>query len=203
MRTLLALLLVAAAAAGSAVAARGTSRHPIPGTAASVSLPGRWHTLTRAEVLNKALPAGVKQNPQLAPILSAPRSSSVLRFFAFDPQVRNGFATNVNVLAQPQPGLTFDQFAKQLAYQLDHGAGALKPLGRPGHRRIRLPAGPAVLSTMRLRVNVQGAPLVASIRQYGMLHGGKGYVFTFSTLQALSGAYKLVFDNAARSIRFR
>ena len=46
------------------------------------------------------------------------------------------------------------------------------------------------------------APLVASIRQYGLLHGGKGYVFTFSTLQALAGPYKSVFENAARSIRF-
>jgi hypothetical protein len=86
MRTLLALLLIAAAAAGSAVAAGGADRHPVPGTAASLSLPGRWQTLTRAEVLNKALPAGVKQNPQLAPILSALRSSSVLRFFAFNGQ---------------------------------------------------------------------------------------------------------------------
>jgi hypothetical protein len=202
MRALLAVLLVAAAAAGSALAASAFTRHHVPGTAASVSLPGDWRTLTRSQVLNSALPAGVKQNPQLAPILRALRSSTVLRFFAFDPQIRNGFATNVNVLATSQPGLTFDQFARQLAYELDHDVGGLRPLARPGHRRIQLPAGPALISTMRLRVNVQGAALVASIRQYGLLHGGRGYVFTFSTLQALAGRYAPVFERAARSIRF-
>jgi hypothetical protein len=201
VRALLAALLLAGAIAASALAA-GLARHPVPGTAASVSLPGGWETLTRSQVLKSALPAGVKQNPQLAPILRALRSSNVLKFFAFDPQIRNGFATNVNVLATPQPGLTFDQFARQLAYELDHGAGGLRPLARPGHRRIRLPAGQAVLSTMRLRINVQGAALVATIRQYGLLHAGRGYVFTFSTLQALSGRYAPVFDRAARSIRF-
>src|SRR4051794_25682346 len=158
MRTLVATLVIAAVSAASALAASSDQRHPVPGTAASISLPGDWRTLTRAEVLNKALPAGVKQNPQLAPILRALRSSSVLRFFAFDPQIRNGFATNVNVLATPQPGLTFDQFARQLAYELDHSGGGLKPLARPGHRRIRLPAGPAALSTMRPRGHLQGAP---------------------------------------------
>ena len=201
MRVLVVVLVVAALAPSSSIAAT-TARQPVAGSPASLVLPAGWRTLTRAQVLNKALPAGIKQNPQLAPILRALRSSSLLRLFAFDPHARNGFATNMNVLVTPQPGLTFDQFARQIEYEIDHGAGGLRPVGRPGHRRIVLPAGPAVLTTLRLRVNVQGASLVAAVKQYALLHAGHGYVFSFTTLNVLSGRYAPAFARAARSIRF-
>jgi hypothetical protein len=203
VRALLATLLVAAAAAAPAAATGADTRHRIASTPASIALPDGWRTLTRAQVVRNVVPAAIKQNPQLAPILRALRSaSSPLRFFAFDTRLTTGFATNVNTIVTAQPGLTFAEFARALVAEVESGAGGLKPIGRPTHRQIRLPSGPALLVLWRLPVSAQGTRRVAVIRQYGLLDAGRAYVFTFTTLTSTVGRYAPVFDRAARSIRF-
>jgi hypothetical protein len=65
-------------------------------------------------------------------------------------------------------------------------------------RRIQLPVGPAELITeMRIHNNV---PVVQ--REYGLLHKGEVYIFSFECRKRDASRFEEIFAHAANSIRF-
>ncbi len=97
----LALAVVVAVVAGVSAEAAETKRHVVRGQGISLVLPSLVAGARRPRRTD-ARPrssASRRDNPELAPYLrQLEQPSSPLKFFGFDPVIRNGFATNVNVI---------------------------------------------------------------------------------------------------------
>jgi hypothetical protein len=201
-RALTVLGIVAVLAAGSGSAAVGSfHRYSIPGYGTSLALPSSWKTINYRQILTPgALQELAKENPELAGSLAAmAQPNSPVKFFAYDPQVANGFATNANVVVVPlRTHVTLSQYERALVAEVRQVSSA------SGLRfgTQRLPGGQAVRLSYRLSLNVKGRKLVVNALQYGFLHGGSGVVVTYTTLPAIARFYTGVFATSAQSIRF-
>jgi hypothetical protein len=198
--TVLGILAVLAAGSGSA-AVGSFHRYSIPGYGTSLALPSSWKTINYRQILTSgALQELANENPELAGSLAAmAQPNSPVKFFAFDPQVANGFATNANVVVVPlSMHVALSQYARSLVAEVRHVSTA-------SHLRFstqRLPGGEAVRLSYRLTLSVKGRKLVVNTLQYGFLHGGSSVVVTYTTLPASARFYTGVFATSARSIRF-
>jgi hypothetical protein len=194
---LLALLALAAVLVGSAAGAAGFRRHAVPGEKVSLAVPAAW------VVADSRLPAPLvdrlsRENPKLAPFLASLRSKNVpTKFIALDPAVRNGFATNANVVAVPVGDwVSFDYYRQALPLQVRNVAA-----GRLEQRVVRIDGVRAVRLRYRLRLHL-GREFTAQTLQYAFLHKGRSVVVTYTTLPSLSSRYARTFAASAASIRF-
>src|SRR5262245_6607721 len=155
-RAFLLVAIAGAVAAGAASAAVGSyHRHQIPGYGVSLSLPSSWKTVNYRQILKPGvLQALARDNPELAGSLAQmAQPNAPIKFFAYDPQVAGGFATNVNIVIASVPGsVTFAQYEQVLINEL-RGISSISGLQE---RAVRLPGGRAVRVTYRLRVNLKG-----------------------------------------------
>jgi hypothetical protein len=197
------LALLTLSAAATASAATPVTRHPAPGTPLSLSLPRSWITVDANDVAKGAADALAKNNPQLAEVLKAlSQPGTAARLFAFDPVIVEGFATNVNVIEVSIPGgITIDEYARLLRAELE---GLAQRTGKLSVRIVRIPAGAAVRSSYRIKVNLDNAKFViASLTQIGMLRGRTSYIVTYTTLASRLPHYKASFEASIRSIRLK
>ena len=197
------LALVALTAAAVAAAATPVTRHTAPGTPLSLALPRSWITVDAEDVAKGAADALAKNNPQLAGVLKAlSQPGTAARLFAFDPQIVQGFATNVNIIEVTLPGgITIDEYARLLRAELQ---GLAQRTGKLIVRTVRIPAGRAVRSSYRIRVNLDaGKSVLASLVQIGMLRGRTSYIVTYTTLASRLAHYAAAFDASIRSIRLK
>ena len=113
--------------------------------------------------------------------------------------LRNGFATNLNVVAE----------------RTDAAAGGLAPGGAEAARagRLRRPAdlvadGDAAgrqgraPHVQKARFNVGGRRLDTAITQYALVKNGAAVIVTYTTLPKLAKSYRATFERSARSLRF-
>jgi len=127
------------------------------------------------------------------------QANSPVKFFAFDPHVANGFATNVNgVLVPLRTQVTLSQYEQALVNEVRSVSGA----SGLSYYIVRLPGGKAVRLSYRLSLRVKGRRLLVVALQYGFLHAGRSVVITYTTLPASARFYSGVFATSARSIRF-
>jgi hypothetical protein len=185
--------------ASGAVAAQKT--FSIPGYGISVGLPSTWKSVNYRQILKPGvLQAFARDNPDLAGSFAAmAQPNSPIKFFAYDPQVANGFATNVNVVIIPLgASLTFAQYRSRLAGEL----ATVSSVSQLRQTTVRLAAGPAVRLTYHLKVTAGGKSITVQTLQYGFLHAGRSIVFTYTTLPATQRFYAGVFATSAESIRF-
>jgi hypothetical protein len=203
MRRGLAFLSVAALfATGVSSGAVATQRtYSIPGYGISLGLPSTWKSVNYREILKPGvLQAFAHDNPDLAgsfAVMAQPNSP--IKFFAYDPQVANRFATNANVVVIPIGArLSVAQFRRRLASALS----TVSSVSQLRSSTVRLRAGPAARLTYHLRVTVGSRSITVQTLQYGFLHAGRSIVFTYTTLPTTQRFYAGVFATSAQSIRF-
>ncbi len=189
-----------------AVPAEGATplvRHAVPGAGFSIGVPAGWRSVDYRQVATgTVLDQLARENPSLAPLISALRSpSSGVKLFAFDPRLTAGFATNMNVVVEVVPaGTTAEQYADEALTQLRAFANVVRPIRRT---RVHLPAGAAVRLRYGIRFAVGGKSVVTATTQYVLVKGYRAYIVTYTTLPSLDASRSALFAASARSIRLR
>ena len=166
----------------------------------SIGVPPEWRVVSVDEALPKEEREELaRENADFAPVLEAIFSGDQpIKLFAFDPEVRDGFATNVNVVAIELPSdVTLDQFISANKSDIEGFGGlASKVVLEPA----QLPSGQAERLDYRLRITTAGREQEVATQQYLLVGGDNGYVVTFSTLPQHSERYAPEFDRIVRSL---
>lgn len=192
-----ATLAVATALVGQALGAERFKRHTVPGEQMSLAVPASWKAVD-ANLPASTLREFERQNPKLAPYirqLTGPNSPA--RFLAFDPALRSGFATNVNVVAVPIPNVTFAQYRAALVGEIRSLVGS-EPIAA---RTVKVSNQRALRLSYRLQITA-GSRVTVQTLQYAFQRPGRSIVVTYTTLPALKSRYASTFSRSAASIRF-
>jgi len=168
----------------------------------SVGIPPGWKSVstTSADQAFEALKAA---NPQLANLVKdqlGESLSSLIKLLAFDtnsPTLEEKFATNMNVVVAPAPGVDINTFLEQNLAALRKTPG----LANVEYKNLRLPAGPGALVTSQLTLNAPGGAQQVAITQYLLVNGAKGYIMSFSTLPSFVHNYEADFRKIAETFR--
>ncbi len=199
MRIAVTALVVAVAAAslvGQAVGAERFKRHAVPGQGVSLAIPAAWKAID-ASLPASALRELERQNPKLAPYikqLAGPNSAA--KFLAFDPALRGGFATNVNIVAVAIPNVTFAQYRQALVAEIRSISGST-----PKNTVVTVGGKRALRLDYRLRLTLGGSLTVQTL-QYAFQRPGRSVVVTYTTTPSLKSRYAGTFARSAASIRF-
>jgi hypothetical protein len=197
---LLVTVSVAAVLAGTATGAKPFHRHVVGGQGVSVATPPSWIAVDRRAVLSGDIVEKLsRQNPRLAPFIRPlAQPSSPLEFIAFDPAVRGGFATNVNVVVVPLAGApTFAAYRQALLAELR----VLVPSGKVEQSVVTVHGAQALRVRYRFRLTV-GTPFTVQALQYAFPRNGRSVVVTYTTLPRQASGYAATFRSSAASIRF-
>ena len=195
----LAVVVTATIGVGSAVAAESLRRHVVPGQGLSLAVPTSWVATDRG-VTAAAVDRLARENPKLAPFVRALGGpNSPMMFIALDRAVRDGFATNVNVVVVPAPsGISFAQYRQALATELR----SLVVGGKIDDSVVTVDGSRALRAAYRLRLTLAGRSVTVQTLQYAFLRPGRSVVVTYTTLPRLAAAYAATFRRSAASIRF-
>jgi hypothetical protein len=181
----------------TAGAADRYKRHAVSGQGVSLSVPASWVAVS-ASLPAAAIDRLRRENPKLAPYLgqlTGPNSAA--KFLALDPAVRNGFATNVNVVVAPIPTVSFDVFRAAIVREIQGIVGSAKV----DHRPVTVAGVRGVRISYPFRITVGRTYTVATL-QYAFPRPGKSVVVTYTTLPASKARYAPTFARSAASIRF-
>lgn len=191
------LVVVVALVAGSARGADGFRRHVVPGEGISLAVPATW-VATDQGVSPAVVERLARENPKLAPFLRGLGGpSSPIRFFALDPNVRDGFATNVNVVVVPvSAAMTFAQYRQALVAELRSAVAS-----RIDQAVVSISGARALRLRYHLRLTF-GRTITVQTLQYAFLRPGQSVVVTFTALPRFASAYAGTFRRSAASIRF-
>lgn len=194
----LSLLALAGALAASAAGASRLERHSVPGAGVSLGVPASWVVVDShlpAELVDRLL----RENPKLAPFMRSLRSpSSPTKFMALDPDVRNGFATNVNVVVAPVAGwMTFAFYRRALPVEVRQVAA-----GRIEQNVVAIGGARALRLRYRLPLRLAGRAVTVQTLQYAFLRRARSVVVTYTTLPASANRYERTFASSAGTIRF-
>jgi hypothetical protein len=191
----LALIVAGVSVMSSALAA--DRRHVVRGQGISLAMPASW-VATENGVSPAVLEQMARENPKLAPFvrgLGGPNSP--MKFIAFDPNVRNAFATNVNVVVVPAPAdISFAQYKQALVAELRRIV-----TGKIEQSVATIGGNQAFRASYRLRLSL-GRTVTVQTLQYAFLRPGRSVVITYTTLPALEGSHAATFRRSAASIRF-
>jgi hypothetical protein len=180
--------------------AAGFTTYEVPSAGFTIAVPASWHAFTADEVFgdSEALDRITRENPDLAQFrdaLADPRSP--IKLIAADPDVRSGFATNVNVIAQDAPdGYSFEDFARASEAEIQSIAGQAGDLKR---EIVELPAGRAQRLAYHTEYTMDGQARSFALLQYGFVANGRSYILTYTTVRELAGEYEDDFERSARS----
>jgi hypothetical protein len=211
-RSLAAVLLLAALAGcggdgsdgadgadGAALEAGATRLHRVEAADFSLRLPSDWRDVSGPEALATELEAFGEENPEIEGYLRTVVENDLIEFFAFDPDVEGGFATNVNLIRFRIDGTpSFDEWSEGVVAE----AEALPTrVGDVEHTREELPAGDALRIEYENEFETDAGETTVATLQYVLVADGRGYVVTFSTVPAQVDDYDRVFRAAAESFR--
>jgi hypothetical protein len=174
----------------------GLAAYDVPAGGFSLSVPTSWKAATIDEVLDEEGLERVRQeDPELARVIEPlAKPGSPVKFVAIDPDVREEFATNVNVYVEDVPeGVTRQEYLGASVDNLSEALGA-ESLEQ---ETVQLPAGEA------RRVTFEGEVAGRKIAQlaYIVFEEGTGYVITYSTLPQFAEEYADTFESSAQTFR--
>jgi hypothetical protein len=140
-----------------------------------------------------------RENPRLAPFMRGlAQRNSPMKFIALDPVVRNGFATNVNVVVAPVPaGVTFSDYRRGLVAELRSLVGT----GRIAQSEVTVAGARGLRVRYRFQLKL-GTTYTVQTLQYAFLRPGRSVVVTYTTLPRSAARYEAMFERSAASIRF-
>ena len=180
---------------------KGLTVYEVDSGGFSIAVPPGWDTVSADDLLDSGdLDVVAAENPEFEPyfrMLAGP--DSPLKFVALDPDIRQGFATNLLVGVEDLPdGMKLDDYERATRLQIS-SLGTLQ--GEIEVGEAALPAGEARTMSYRMRLTVGGTETVFATRQYYLVDGDKGYVITFTTLPGLVDAYANSFVRSADTFR--
>lgn len=177
-------------------AAGGWSTHHVADGGFSLQVPAAWKTLDKLDA--GSVDTFLEDNPQFEPYRSV-FTSGLIKLVAFDPDVAEGFATNVNVIVHNLGrSISLSDYADATKAQVAKVTGA-----DPQLELVNLPAGRcARLTYQTTNTKIHGAKKPLALLQVACLRKGSEYVVTFTTLASEQDRYRTTFDRAARSFRF-
>jgi hypothetical protein len=190
-------VVVGVSLVASAGAADRYKRHAVPGQGVSLSVPASWVAVS-ASLPDAAIERLRRDNPKLAPYLgqlTGPNSAA--KFLALDPAVRNGFATNVNVVVAPIPSVPFDVYRAAIVREIQRIVGT----ARVDHRPVTVDGVRGVRISYPFRITV-GRTFTVSTLQYAFPRPGTSVVVTYTTVPGSKARYASTFARSAASIRF-
>ena len=192
---------IAAGPANERPEARGTvagfTTYEVSSANFSIAVPQSWRTFTAEEAFGdgEALDQLERENPEFAQYrdaLSNPRSP--MKLVAVDPNVRGGFATNVNVIAQKvSDDFSFEDFARQSEAEIRQLTGMSTGMQT---EVVELPAGRAQRLSYQASFTVNGQERSISTLQYGLVADGWMYVITYTTLPERADEYRNDFERS-------
>jgi hypothetical protein len=192
---------IAAGPANERPEARGTvagfTTYEVSSANFSIAVPQSWRTFTAEEAFgdSEALDQLERENPEFAQYrdaLSNPRSP--MKLVAVDPNVRGGFTTNVNVIAQKVSGdFSFEDFARQSEAEIRELADMSTGMQS---KVVELPAGRAQRLSYQASFTLNGRERSISTLQYGLVADGWMYVITYTTLPELADEYRNDFERS-------
>jgi hypothetical protein len=180
--------------------AAGLTTYGVPSAGFTIAVPESWQAFTADEVFadSEALDRLTRENPELAQFrdaLADPRSP--IKLIAADPDVRSGFAANVNVIAQKVPdGYSFEDFARANEAEIRSIAGGAGDLKR---EIVELPVGRAQRLAYHTQFTMNGQDRSFAMLQYGLVANGRSYILTYTTLREFADEYENDFERSARS----
>jgi hypothetical protein len=178
----------------------GFTTYAVPSAKFSMAVPQSWRTFTAEEAFadSGALDQLTRENPEFAQfrdVLSDPRSP--MKLIAIDPNVRGGFATNANVIAQDVPDdFSFEDFVRESEAELRALEGMTTGLQS---KTVDLRAGKAQRLTYEGHFTFSGQERSIATLQYGLVADGWTYVITFTTLPEFADEYENDFERSIGS----
>lgn len=197
-RALILLVLLLAACGGSGPDDR-LSHYDITEGGFSISMPDTWHATISSQMDPASFRQFLDENPALAPYTAAAvRGENPFRFFAWDPDEREGFLTNLNVSVSPvAPSTTPEQYRRSTIA----GARSIAISGVES-ANTALPLGPVLRLTYEAKFPVdRHRKKTVSTLQYAFLRDGESYVITCTTLPEYAARYRTIFRDAAASLQ--
>jgi hypothetical protein len=174
----------------------GLAAYDVPAGGFSLSVPTSWKAATIDEVLDEEGLERVRQeDPELARLIEPlAQPGSPVKFVALDPNVREEFATNVNVYVEDVPeGVTRQEYFDVSVDNLSEAVGA----GSIEQGTVQLPAGEA----RRVAFEQEAAGRQIAQLAYIVFEEGTGYVITYSTLPQFAEEYADTFESSAQTFR--
>jgi hypothetical protein len=193
-----AVLALTSGLVGSAAGASALKRHTVPGEGISLAVPASW-VVVDSRLTAEAVDHLLRENPKFAPFLQSLRSTTgPTKFIALDPHLRNGFATNVNVVVTPVASwMTFSVYRRALA--LESGRIAKSQVEQ---KIVTIHGVRAVRIRYQLEMRLAGKAVTVQTLQYAFLRPARSIVVTYTTPAALAGLYARAFARSAATIRF-
>ena len=185
----------AAETAQKSASANGFSTYSVGSQGFSVAVPDSWKTASVDEVLDDA---SVEQLREKSPALGNAladlgKPSSVIKLLAFDPDAKNGFATNLNVGVTPLPDdVSEEEFFAANIEQVKQASGR-----SPDQEELDLPAGHA----LHINWELPGFDPAPVADQYLFYTPGRAYVLTYSALREQTDEYASTFERSVRSFQ--
>jgi hypothetical protein len=167
----------------------------------ALGVPQSWNATSVDDFRESgALEEVAEENPNLAPFLEAlQQPDSVMKFIAGDPELREKFSTNVNVIVEDLPdGVDAEAYEQANLTNIRQG---LRLEGDIAESRIDTEAGEALRIAYEHRVAQGGQELALSVVQVILSADNRGYVVTYSTVPSALADYEPTFDESARSFR--
>ena len=199
MRRAIAIVIVLASFVAGCGGAKSSSgewkRHDVPEGNASILLPPKWEVLDDFDP--ETISDFTEENAEFAPYVEQLIENDVFKLFAIDPDIRDEFATNVNVIVVPVNVPLREWVAQENP--------ATERIAVPGSLQstfVGTPGGEAARSSWLLEIQSKGQMRTVRSFQFLFRHESNGYVFTFSTLPEHAARYEATFTRAAQSIRF-
>jgi hypothetical protein len=185
-------------AAPEAVVGDGLTRYEISSGRFSIGIPETWHATTSTQMEKASFKRFASQNPAFAAYAGAvAKKHSSFKFFAYDPVVRNRFATNLNVVVIPvREGRTPERYKRSALAEAKSIADS-----RLDSSEVDLPVGKALRIEYRARFLLNGRKKTIAMTQYALLVDSKSYVLTYSTLPAFRSDYSAWFKLSAESFQ--
>jgi len=186
---------------GSPEPAAGMTRHEVKEHGIAIGLPDDWRAVSPGEVLSdKEMQELGGENPSIAPYLEAVSGpKSPIKFFAFDPDVKKGFATNLNIIvAGGAEGASLDDLAEAAVAEIEKLPTVTSEIKED---RVDLDAGEAVRLRFQQRFKAEGSAVEVSTTQYGLIVDGTSYILSFTTLPEQLKAYEDDFGAAMQTFK--
>jgi hypothetical protein len=186
--------------AGRAPLKPGWTSRTVSAAGFTIGLPPGWVSVSTTNAVAAYESLG-DVNPKLAALVKDQLASSdLVKLLAFDTRaatIDQGFPTSLTIAAAPvAEGMDLDAFVAGDVQQLRAVAGSKVTVDTS---RLVVPAGETALVQTELPLGGR----TSALNQYLFVRGGFSYVLSFTTLPANRAPYIPLFEEIARTLRFR